>query len=187
MNKLFLVILLFPLLLSAVNINFEIEVPANVEWFNSGIIVYKNEEVKVLSEGFWQYDPRPNFKTSPDGLSKGKLSLGALRMKCNDDIYLVGSSWNGVIEEDCVLQFGMYDTTPRENNLGSINVYVDVDRTFEEENVEEDESEKVIEKEEKEEDEIEEEEEVDESSMFCSLFILLMFLCLGAFYVHKTK
>jgi hypothetical protein len=180
MNKLFLILLL-PFMLNA--ISYEIIVPANVEWFNSEIVIYENEFVSITSEGIWQYDPRPNFRTGPEGLLKGSINSGSLLMKCNNEIFLVENKWEGVIKEECILMFGMYDNIGHSNNLGSLNVFVDVERESEKELIDE-EDEKEEEK--IKEDLIEEEESEDYESEICSLVIFLILLGVGALYVKEN-
>lgn len=182
MNKFFF-ILLVPLLLNG--INYEINVPANVEWFNSEIQVYENEFISIKSEGIWQYDPRPNFRTGPEGLVKGRMNLGSLLMKCNNQVILVEKEWEGVIEEECVLHFGMFDDLGHSNNVGSLDVYIDIDRKIIEEEIEKEEEEKVKEVEEFSE-EIEE-EEISFVDEVCSLLIFLILLSFGVLYVQEKN
>ena len=170
MNK-FFILLFLPLLIGAAS--YEIDVPANVEWFNSEISVHENENVKITSEGIWQYDPRPNFKTGPDGLTENQLSLGALQMKCNDNVYLIGSVWEGVIPENCVLKFGMFDNIGHANNVGSLKVNVEIQREHEDELDEENNVEEIEENEITEEKNGEENEEEYENGI-CSLAIFLI-------------
>ena len=182
MNKLFF-ILLFPLLLNS--INYEINVPANIEWFNSEIEVYENELVSIESEGVWRYDPRPNFETGPEGLVKGRKDLGSLLMKCNNQIILVEKKWEGIIEEECVLHFGMYDDLGHSNNAGSLDVYINIDREIieEESELEEIEEEKEIELI----DEIDEEEENSFMDEMCSFISFLILLTFGVLYVQERN
>lgn len=179
MNK-FLLLLLLPFMLNA--INYEITVPANVDFFDSEIIVYENELVSIKSEGIWQYDPRPNFKTGPDGLVKGQFSLGALQVKCNNNIFLIGSEWEGKMPGDCTLKLGMYDNIGHANNVGSLNVNIEIEREVLEE-ITEDEIE-----EEKQEELVEEKVEMNDSSndKVCSILMFLVLLCAGALYVKEN-
>jgi len=125
MNKLF-ILLLLPFLLGA--ISYETIVPANVQWFNSGIEVYKDDFISISSNGEWQYDPRPNFKTGPDGIIKGNISKGSLLMRCDYDIFLIGSKWEGIIDKNCILEFGMYDDLSYSSNVGKMNLQIKIDR-----------------------------------------------------------
>jgi hypothetical protein len=182
MNKLFFVLLLFPLFLNA--INYEITVPANVEWFNSEIELYENEFVSIESEGVWQYDPRPNFRTGPEGLLNGSVNLGSLLMKCNDETYLVEKKWEGIIEQKCILMFGMYDNIGHSNNVGSLNVFVDIERESENEN-------EFIDKEIEEEEKVkyviegESENEIPYENEICSMVIFLILISAGVLYVKE--
>jgi hypothetical protein len=183
MNKLFF-ILLFPLLLNSVN--YEITVPANVEWFNSEIEVYENELVSIESEGVWRYDPRPNFETGPEGLVKGKKDLGSLLMKCNNQIILIENQWENVIDEECVLHFGMCDDLGHSNNMGSLNVYINIEREI----VEEEEKEKVDEVKEEETELVdvpEDEEEIPFIDETCSFITFLILLTFGVLYVQERN
>jgi hypothetical protein len=183
--RFYLLFLLLPLMLSAVQ--YEIVVPSNVEWFDSEIFVYENEFVSILSEGEWQYDPRPYFKTGPEGLNKGRLNLGSLLMKCNDEIYLIENGWSGYVNEDCYLMFGMYDTIGHSNNLGSLDVYIEIEREIEEEIIEEEEIEEEIETI-HEEELIEDDDENDEFlfvNEICSFITFLILLSLGVLYVQE--
>lgn len=181
--------LLLPLMFLMLNaVHYEIVVPSNVEWFNSEIFVHENEFISIKSEGEWQYDPRPYFKTGPEGLSKGKLNLGSLLMKCNEKVYLVEKEWSGNINENCYLMFGMYDTIGHSTNLGSLDVYVEIEREIEEEIIDEIETEEDIEIIHEEETEIIEEENdfifMDE---ICSFITFLILLSLGVLYVREKK
>lgn len=186
MNKFFLLLFL-PLLIGAAS--YEINVPANVEWFDSEITVSTGEQVTITTEGVWQYDPRPNFKTGPNGLINGQLSLGALQMKCNDYVYLVGSSWEGIVPENCVLKFGMYDNIGHANNVGSLNVNVKIVREHEEELDEDNNEDEEIEEDKLNDNDNENNGDEEESyeNGICSLVIFLLLSALGASYVYEKK
>lgn len=185
MNKFFL-FLLIPFLVSAVT--YEVTVPANVQWFDSEIEIYDNESISIISSGEWQYDPRPNFKTGPDGIVKGSISKGSLLMKCNDEVILIGSKWEGVIKENCILEFGMYDDLSYSTNVGEMIVRIKMDREsaydIEEENDE------INDDLNQNENELESEEEVKDTSLenqICSVFALIILFLVGVLYVYEKR
>lgn len=181
MNKLFL-FLLIPFLVSAVT--YDVTVPANVQWFNSEIEVYENEFVSISSNGEWQYDPRPNFKTGPDGIVKGSISKGSLLMRCDYDVILIGSKWEGVIEKNCILEFGMYDDLTYSHNLGKMNLQIEIDRELINE----------LETDEEEIDEINNEEEFESEivneeveNQMCGIVAFIVLFLIGVSYVYEKK
>ncbi len=187
MNK-FVLLLFLPLLLSSVN--YELVVPSNVEWYDSNISVNENNFISILSEGEWQYDPRPNFKTGAQGLVKGRKDLGSLLMKCNKQIILVEDKWEGNVNENCTLMFGMYDDIGHSNNKGFLNVNVNV--TYEENNGEDDLIEdEIIDSEQKENvTSNETDSSIDEGflpSEICSVFVFFILLSIGVLCVYKRK
>ena len=162
-------------------------VPANVQWVDSEIEIYDNETISITSFGEWRYDPRPNFKTGPDGIVKGSISKGSLLMKCNDEIFLVGSKWEGTIKENCVLYFGIYDDLTYADNVGQMTVRIDMDR----ESVYEPEDEDLIEENINVNETISETENVEEDNFFedqiCGFFAFVLLFLMGVLYAFEKK
>lgn len=111
--------------------NETILVPANVQWTNSSVYIKKGDYLILKGYGKWRYDPRPQFETGPNGLmNDNQLQLGALVGKISNvnEVFKVGSQWEGYVNNEGWLFLGMYDTTPYDNNLGQMSVLISVYR-----------------------------------------------------------
>ncbi|GEM_PF-2969619 len=108
-----------------------VEVPANTEWTNSTVYATTGDYIIMMANGTWRYDPRPQFEVGPNGLTNTVfgIPLGKLIGRIDDGgLFEIGTYWEGYAPADGWLYIGMYDTTPRENNAGSLIVNVQVYR-----------------------------------------------------------
>ncbi len=113
--------------------NISISVPANVEWYDTGIILREEDYVIMRASGRWRYDPRPQFEVGPNGLATDEgypgFKQGALIARIgNSSPFFIGKYWEGYSHSRGILLMGMHDETQYENNIGELNVSVEVYR-----------------------------------------------------------